>query len=284
MSAVLADQPIRSTLRRIRSVRATTVIAGAVIALFVLVAIFAPVIRPYNPETVDLLDTYAPPSLEHLLGTDGSGRDILSRLMTGAAPILLGPLMLVGIATALSIVLALTAAWFSGATDTLISRGLDVVLAIPGLLIAILAAAVFGPSLPTVAVALSIAYVPFIGRVLRAEATRHRRQPYVQAVWLEGMSSIRINLRQILPNLGPTLIAQIVLSLSYAVIDLSAMSYLGLGVQPPTPDWGVMVQSGQAGVLQGAPSELIAASTCLVLLVLSLGVLGDALGERAERT
>jgi peptide/nickel transport system permease protein len=266
-----------------RSARATTVAAVAVLAVFVLVAVLAPVIRPYDPEAVDLLDTYAMPSTEHLLGTDGTGRDILSRLMSGAASVMLGPLMLVGLATAVSVVLALTAAWFSGFVDTVISRGFDVVLAIPGLLIAILAASVFGASLPTAALALSIAYVPFIGRVLRAQALRHRRQPYVQAAWLEGMSPLRINVGQILPNLGPTLIAQVVLSLSYAVIDLSAMSYLGLGVQPPTPDWGVMVQSGQAGVLQGAPTEVIAASTCLVLLVLSLGVLGDALSERAER-
>lgn len=283
MSLVLADRPIRSAIRRVRSARASTVVAASVLAAFVLVAILAPVIRPYDPEVVDLLNTYASPSGEHLLGTDGTGRDILSRLMSGAASVMLGPLMLVGIATIVSIVLALAAAWFAGLVDTVISRGLDVVLAIPGLLIAILAASVFGSSLPTVALALSIAYVPFIGRVLRAEAIRHRRRPYVQAVWLEGMSPLRINAGQILPNLGPTLIAQIVLSLSYAVIDLSAMSYLGLGVQPPTPDWGVMVQSGQSGVLQGAPTEVIAASACLVLLVLSLGVLGDALSERAER-
>lgn len=283
MSATLANTPARSAFRKLRSVRATTAIASGILVLFALLSIFGPAVRPYDPESVDLLNTYASPSAEHLFGTDGNGRDILSRIITGSASVLLGPLLLVGVATVLSILLALTAAWFAGFVDTSISRGMDVVLAIPGLLIAILAASVFGPSLPTAALALSIAYVPFIGRVLRAEATRQRRQPYVQAVWLEGMSPLRINVLQILPNLAPTLIAQVILSLSYAVIDLAAMSYIGLGVQPPTSDWGVMVQSGQAGVLQGAPAELIAASACLVLVVLSLGVVGDALSERAER-
>jgi peptide/nickel transport system permease protein len=284
MSVLVVENLARTTFRRVRTARATTVVAAAILVIFGLVAVLAPLIRPHDPNSVDLLDAYSGPSVEHLLGTDGSGRDILSRLMSGAGSVLLGALMLVGVATTISIALALTASWFSGWLDAVISRGLDIVLAFPGLLIAILASSVFGASLPTAALALSIAYVPFIGRVLRADATSQRRRPYVQAVWLEGMSPMRINLGQILPNLFPTLVAQVVLSLSYAVVDLAAMSYIGLGVQPPTSDWGIMVLSGQAGVLQGAPTEVIAASSCLVLLVLSLGILGDALSEWAERS
>jgi peptide/nickel transport system permease protein len=284
MSVLVFGNWSRATFRRVRAARATTVVAAAILVIFGLCAVLAPLIRPHDPNAVDLLNTYSGPSLEHLLGTDGSGRDIFSRLMTGAGSVLLGPVILVGVATTVSITLALIASWFSGWLDTVIARGLDIVLAIPGLLIAILAASVFGASLLIVALALSIAYVPFIGRVLRADATSHRRSAYVQVLWLEGMSPLRINLFHILPNLFPTLIAQVVLSLSYAVVDLAAMSYIGLGIQPPTPDWGIMVQSGQGGVLQGAPTEVIAASCCLVLLVVSLGILGDALSERAERS
>lgn len=284
MSAVMVAGPATRWFGRIRQARGSTIVAAIIVIGFCLLAVLAPWIRPYDPNVVDLLKVYAPPSADHWLGTDASGRDLLSRVITGAATSLIGPLLLVGVATALSILLALVASWFGGWVDIVISRGLDVVLAIPGILIAIIAAAVFGPSLITVALALSIAYIPFIGRVLRAEATRHRGLPYVQATWLEGMSALRISTTQILPNLIPTLIAQVVLSLSYAVIDLAAMSYIGLGVQPPTADWGTMVQSGQTGVLQGAPMELIASSTCLVLLIVSLGILGDALSERAEKS
>lgn len=284
MSAVMVAGPATRWFGHIRKARGSTIAAAVIVIGFCLMAVLAPWISPYDPNMVDLLKAYAPPSADHWLGTDASGRDLLSRVITGAATSLIGPLLLVGLATAVSILLALTASWFGGSVDIVISRGLDVVLAIPGILIAIIAAAVFGPSLITVALALSVAYIPFIGRVLRAEATRHRRLPYVQATWLEGMSALRISTTQILPNLTPTLIAQVVLSLSYAVIDLAAMSYIGLGVQPPTADWGTMVQSGQTGVLQGAPAELIASSTCLVLLIVSLGILGDALSERAGKS
>jgi len=283
VSAVLLDRAGRSPFGFARGWPATAVIAVGVLGFLVLVALLGPLIRPHDPDTVDLFNAYAPSSGEHLLGTDNSGRDLLSRLIAGAVPSLLGPLLLVSVATTVSVVLALTAAWFGGWVDTAIARTLDVLLALPGLLVAIIVAAVFGASLTTAALALSIAYVPFICRVLRAEALRERRQPYVHAAWLQGMSSVRICLTQILPNLTPTLVAQVVLALSYAVIDLAAMSFIGLGVQPPTADWGTMVANGQIGVLQGQPTEALVASACLVLLIVSLGLVGDALGERSER-
>ncbi len=268
---------------QVRRIRGVTGIAVAVLAIFVLMALVGPWLAPHQPNQVDLASVFASPSWSHPLGADASGRDLLSRILTGSRTAMIGPILLVSVSTIAGVGLALIAAWYGGVVDAVISRFLDVTLAFPGLLIAIVSASVFGASLVTASLALSIAYVPYIGRVVRAEAMRERQLPYVQAAWLQGMSARRICLSQILRSLMPMVVAQVVLSISFAVIDLAAISYLGLGVQPPTADWGTMVASGQGSVLQGFPEETIAASACIVILVMALGVLGDALSERAER-
>jgi peptide/nickel transport system permease protein len=247
-----------------------------------LLACFGPLISPFNPNDVNILGAYAPPSASHLLGTDASGRDLLTRLMVGMRTALVGPIIVVGIASVVSVALSLVAAWFGGFVDTVIVRVLDILLAFPGLIIAIIATAVFGASLTTAAIALSISYIPFIARVLRSEAIRERKKAYVEAAWLQGVTSLGISVRNILPNVTPVLISQVVLSLSYAIIDLAALSYLGLSVQPPTADLGTMVSTGQPGVLQGYPAETLSASICIVAIVLSLNVLGNRLSDWAE--
>lgn len=272
-----------SPLRRIRRVRGSVRVAAGVLGLFTVVAVVGPWIAPHDPNAVDLATVFGPLDFSHPLGFDASGRDLLSRIIVGARTAIIGPLILVLISTVVGVALALIAAWKGGVVDSVISRMLDVALAFPGLLLAIVAAAVFGGSLTTAAFALSISYVPYVGRVVRAEAVRERQRPYVYAAWLQGMSATRICVTQILPNLMPLVIAQVVLSLSYAVVDLAAVSYLGLGVQPPTADWGTMVATGQTSVLQGYPGEIIAASACIVALVMALGIVGDALGEKADR-
>ena len=271
-----------SIFSRMRRVRGATVAATVALVLLAIAAVAADWVTPHDPDFVDLANVFAGPNLSHPLGFDANGRDLLSRLIVGARTAIIGPMMLVALSTLAGVALALVGAWYGGLMDTLISRLLDILLAFPGLLIAIVAASVFGPSLTTAALALSISYIPFIGRVVRSEALRHRKLAYVHEAWLQGMSAPRICFTQILPNLAPIIIAQVVISLSYAVIDLTAMSYLGLGVQPPTADWGAMIAIGQESVLQGHPGESIAASLCIVALVLALGVLGNAQSERAR--
>jgi peptide/nickel transport system permease protein len=267
-----------------RKLRGAVLVATCVLVVFAVVAIVGPWLAPHDPNAVSLADVFGPPSPAHPLGFDVSGRDLFSRIIVGARTSIVGPLLLVLASTVVGVAAALVAAWMGGIVDAVISRLFDVTLALPGLLLAIVAAAVFGASLTTAALALSISYVPYVGRVVRAEAVRERHRAYVHAAWLQGMSATRICLTQILPNLVPLVIAQVVLSLSYAVIDLAAVSYLGLGIQPPTADWGTMVAGGQNSVLQGFPIEIIAASACIVALVMSLGIVGDALSERADRS
>lgn len=256
--------------------------ASVVLVVFVLAAALAPWIAPYDPDFPDLLSALSGPSAQHLLGADALGRDLLSRLMWGARITLLGPALVILIATVVGVVLALLAAWNRGVVDTVISWILDVLFAVPGIVFGLIAVAIFGPNLMTVVVGLSIGYIPYVARVVRGAALRERNMPYVQAAWLQGQSGFGISLRQILPNVQPIVTAQAVSSLGFAVVDLAAVSFLGLGVQPPTADLGLMVKSGFDSMLRGQAGEAITAGLAIVLIVWSITVIGDRLTSNAR--
>jgi peptide/nickel transport system permease protein len=258
----------RAITGRVTGWRVVPAIALAVIVIIALVALLAPWIAPQSPNTVNLIDPYAPPSAAHLLGTDATGRDLLSRLIWGSRTAMLGPLVVVGTATVVGTLLALMGAWYRGAIDAVI----------------ILATATIGFGLTAAVVALSVAYVPYIARVVRSEALRQRGLPYVDAGLAQGYSGWRMALRHMLPNLLPLIIGQVTVSFGYAMVDLSAVSYLGLGVQPPTADWGAMVSDGQSSILAGHPQESLYAGICIVVAVVSFTLLGDYITARAERS
>src|SRR5262249_60629152 len=181
------------------------------------------------------------PTGGHLLGFDVQGRDVLSRLLVGAQTSMLGPLVVVIVSVVTGSLLAVVAAWRRGAADAAISSGLDILFAFPGILLAVLATAVFGAGLPTAAIALSPAYLPYVARVLRGAAYRERSQPYVAALEVQGASATTICLRHIVPNIMPLIAAQATILFGYALVDLAAVSFLGLGVQPPAANWGGLV-------------------------------------------
>ena len=260
------------------------IIASALLTVIVLAALLASVIAPYDPDFPDLLSALSGPSAQHLLGADALGRDLLSRLMWGARITLLGPMLVILIATVVGTVLALIAAWNGGIVDTVISWVLDVLFAVPGIVFGLIAVAIFGPNLMTVVAGLSIGYIPYVARVVRGAALRERNMPYVQAAWLQGQSGFGISLRQVLPNVQPIVTAQAVSSLGFAVVDLAAVSFLGLGVQPPTADLGLMVKSGFDSMLRGQPAEAISAGLAIVLIVWSITVIGDRLTSTARST
>lgn len=257
-------------------------VAAVVLAVIVLAAIFAPVIAPYDPNEPDLLNVLSNPSLTHWFGTDALGRDIFSRLLFGARLTLLGPGLVILLSTVIGTALALTAAWWGGRVDTAISWVLDVLFAVPGIVFALIAVALFGPSFGTVIAGLIIAYIPYVARVVRGAALRERQLPYVSAAWLQGQRSLSITTFALLPNLMPLIVAQAVSSLGFAVIDLAAVSFLGLGVQPPTADLGLMVKNGFDSVLRGFFTESQAAGTLIVLIVLCVTVIGDRLTASAR--
>lgn len=257
-------------------------IAGTVLAVIVLCCVAAPLIAPYGPNAIDLANVNAGSSGAHLLGTDALGRDLLARLMYGGRTTLLVPLLVTLGAGIAGTALAMTAAWFGGWVDYLIARGFDVLFAFPGILLAILATAVMGPGLATMTVALLIAYTPYIGRIVRSEAIRQRNLPYISAATLQGGSRSGIWIRHLLPNVAPLLYAQLTLAYAYSLLDAAALSFLGLGIQPPTPDWGVMVSEGEAGLTGGHPQESLYAGALIVIAVVAISVIGNRLADRAE--
>jgi len=250
------------------------------IVVIVAVALLAPWIAPHDPNQVDIVASHEAPSASHPLGTDALGRDLLSRLIWGARLSLLGPALIVVIATVVGTTIAILAAWMGGWFDGVTSRVLDILFAFPGLIFAILAVALFGPGLVAPVIALSIAYLPYDARVLRSVALRERNLPYIQACYVEGLPTSAITTRHLLPNILPFVFVQATLSFGYALVDLAAVSYLGLGVAPPTPEWGLMVANGQASILAGYPEESLYAGLLIVLTVVSFNLLGDRLATR----
>jgi peptide/nickel transport system permease protein len=272
----------RRGLAVLRATGPAGIASAVVIAAATFAAVFGPLLAPYDPNLPNLSLSWAGPVGGHLLGYDFEGRDVLSRLLAGAQSSMLGPLVVIILSVTAGTLLAVTAAWRRGVSDAVISTGLNVLFAFPGILLAILATAVFGAGLPAAAIALSIAYLPYVARALRGAALRERNQPYVAALEVQGASAAAICLRHVVPNIGPLIIAQATILFGYAMVDLAAISYLGLGVQPPTANWGVMIAENQDGLLLGRPLPAVAAGLCVVTVVIAVNVLGERLFEQAQ--
>ncbi|MFJ3768807.1 ABC transporter permease [Streptomyces sp. NPDC090082] len=258
-------------------------VSVTVLALLVLVAVLAPVLAPYDPEALDLSASLIGTTGDHPLGTDQSGRDVLSRLLHGARTGLLGPLLVVAVSTLLGTVLGVLAAWRGGWVDTVLSRSMDMVFAIPGLLLAILLVSVVGSGLTAPVIAMSVAYTPYVGRLVRSIARQEKARPYIEAYRVQGWSGWTVCVRHLLPNIAPTVFAQSAMNFGYALMDLAALSFLGFGVQPPAADWGAMINEGQAAVLQGAMLPALAPSACIVLAVVAFGIVGEGLADRIAK-
>jgi peptide/nickel transport system permease protein len=256
--------------------------SGAVCALLLLVAVVGPLLAPHAPNATDVLAANQAASADHLLGTDPLGRDILSRLLHGARTSLLGPALVIALSTIAGTALAITAVWIGGWFERVVGRTLDVLFAFPALLFALLAVAIFGTGLVAPVIALSIAYTPYMARVVRSVARRERAMPYVDAARLAGFSGWRICTRHILPNVSGVVRAQATIAFGSALIDLAAISFIGLGVRPPNAEWGLMVSDGRTGLLNGYPQECLAAGTMIILTVVAFNVLGERIAERSE--
>ncbi len=270
------------SLSGLRGTGAAGMVSAAVIVLATLAAVFGPLIAPYNPNLPNLSLAWVAPGGGHLLGYDFQGRDVFSRLLAGAQSSMLGPLAVVVLSMTAGALLAVAAAWRRGTVDSVISSGLDILFAFPGILLAVLATAIFGAGLTAAAIALSIAYMPYVARVLRGVALRERTQPYVAALEVQGSSATTICLRHLIPNMLPLIVAQATIMFGWAMVDLAAISFLGLGVQPPQANWGVMISENQTGILQGYPLPALSAGVCIVAVVIAFNVLGERLFEQAQ--
>ncbi|MDX3587138.1 ABC transporter permease [Streptomyces europaeiscabiei] len=282
LTGLPAPAPLVRVTRRLRSADMVLVVAMAVCVLLVCVAAAAPLLAPYDPAQTDVLAAGRSASAQHWLGTDSLGRDILSRLLYGARLSLLGPALVVTVATVAGTTLAIASVWYGGWFDRAITRLSDVLFAFPGLLFAVLAVALFGSGLTAPVTALAIAYTPYLTRIVRSVAYRERNLPYIEACELAGLSGWRICTRHLLPNLLPVIRAQAVISFGTALVELGAISYVGLGVQPPTTDWGLMIADGQTALLNGRPQAALAAGLAIVVTVVAFNLLGERLADRAE--
>ncbi|WP_406034885.1 ABC transporter permease [Nocardioides sp. NBC_00163] len=271
-----------ATRRRAR-LGATVWVCVVVVGLAALIGIIGPVLTPNDPNQADLAQAWIGPGEGHLLGLDVQGRDVLSRVLAGARSSLLGPLLIVVLCMLVGSVLGLASAWRGGAVDTTVSAGLDVLFAFPGVLLAALTAAVFGAGLWAAVLAMAVAYTPFVARLLRSAMLKERSQPYIAALEVQGLGATAICVRHLLPNVFPFMVAQASILFGYAVLDLAVISYLGIGVQPPNPDWGVMISENQSGILLGYPMPALAAGVCIVVVVVAMNLLGERLLERAGK-
>lgn len=280
MTAFLELRP-RATKQRPWSILSGIAIATAL--ALIAIAILAPWIAPHDPNAGDVLNGFAPSSFEHWLGTDSVGRDILSRLMVGARSSLLGGAIVTVLAATVGTFIGISSAWKGGRTDTAISAGMAVLFAFPGLIAALIASALFGPSLGTAIVAITIPMLPSVSRVVRAEALRQISMPYVESCRVQGMSVARICVVHVLPNVAPVIVAQVATIFGFAMMGIASLSYLGLGMRPPGADWGVMIAAGQPGVIQGYPQESLYAGLALVIAITAFTVSADAIAARLDK-
>jgi peptide/nickel transport system permease protein len=257
-------------------------VAGLVILLPLVVATLAPgLLTGQLPNAQDLSISLQPPGGEHLLGADKLGRDVWARIIYGAQPTLLGALVVILISGAIGIPLGLVAGYYGGRVDAVIMRVLDALLAFPALLLAILVVATFGRGLFTVVVALGVIYVPAMARLVRSVTLVQRSLAYVDAARVLGFSDRRVIFRHILPNLVAAVVVQSTIDLAYAILDIAALSFLGLGQQPPDPDWGSMLSDGRAYLLQN-PWPAVSAGLAIMLAVISFNLVGDGLRAQLD--
>lgn len=278
----IAQGAVPGVARRVAKRDATFLLSLVVLGIIVLIALIGPWIAPYPADELYVGPINGAPSLAHPFGTDDVGRDILSRVLVGAQVSVFAPIVVIALSTTLGLALAVTATWFGGWASGTIARVVDVIFAIPGLVLAVLAVAMFGKGLVAPIVALSIAYIPVVARLTQTAASRELGKPYFAALRIQGVSSAAMLLRHLLPALIPLVAAQMAVGFGYAMLDLAAISFLGLGQQPPAPDWGSMIAAGQAGILAGAPEQSLFPAIFVVATVLAVGVIGARVTVWAE--
>jgi peptide/nickel transport system permease protein len=256
-------------------------IGGGVLVVLIGMAALAPVLAPHDPLAQDLYRRLEPPSSANMFGTDDFGRDILSRVIYGARISLRIGLISISIALSVGTMLGLIAGYKGGWSDTLIMRLMDIMLAFPSILLAIAIVAVIGPGIDNVMIAVSIVMVPQYARLVRASVLTIREMAYVEAARALGARDFRILRSSVLPNCMAPLIVQSTLSLGTAILDAAGLSFLGLGAQPPAPEWGAMLSGGRELLLK-APWVMTFPGLAIFIVVLGLNLFGDGLRDALD--
>ena len=269
-----------SSFRQILAVK-TVGVGAFIVAVAVLAALIGPIVAPFDSASQDLALRLDGPSMQHWFGLDELGRDILSRVLAGARISFLVGLTVVSVSSVIGTLLGTVAGYFGGVVDDVIGRLIDVLLAFPGLLLAIALVAVLGPSLGNVLFALTVIGWVGYARLVRGQVLRAREFEYVQAARALGAPTARILWRHVVPTAMPAVVVQATLGMAGAIIGEAALSFLGLGVQPPTPSWGTMLNGGRAHLLD-APHLTIFPGLAIAVLVLGFNFLGDGLRDATD--
>lgn len=259
----------------------TTTIGGAVVALLVVLAILAPMIAPYDPAAQDLLAALQGPTVNHPMGTDAFGRDLLSRMLFGARLSLLIGFVSAGIAVAIGVPLGLTAAQSGGLVDSVIMRVTDMLLAFPGLLLVVVVIAILGSGIFNAMIAIGIASAPLFVRVTRSSTASVVQEDYVHAAKSLGSSSVGVAIRHILPNILSPIIVIATLRVATSILAGATLGYLGLGAQPPTAEWGLMLSEASAYIGQGWWLAFFPGAAIL-MAVLGMNLVGDGLRDALD--
>lgn len=247
-----------------------------VLVAMVLMAVFAPVLVPYDPQALDMSTRFAPPSFQHPFGTDEFGRDILSRIIAASRISVFGSLVAVTVAVVVGVPWGLVSGFFRGPTESVLMMVIDFLLAIPSILLALIIITVLGPSSTNALVAIAIASLPAFARLARASTLVESEREYVLASRCTGARNSRLLFKVLLPNCMPAILVQITIALGFAVVIESALSFLGLGTQPPDPSWGYMLSMGRRSLSQSGWYGFFPGAV-ITLLVLALSFLSDGL-------
>jgi peptide/nickel transport system permease protein len=258
-----------------------TRVGAAIVILAFVIALIGPLLTPFDPASQELPLRLAGPTGTHLFGLDELGRDIFARVLAGARISLLVGLVVVSVSSTIGVFFGAVAGYFGGRVDEVISRVMDILLAFPGLLLAIALVAVLGPNLANVILALSLIGWVGYARLVRGQVLRAREFEFVHAARALGAPTPRILLRHIIPTALPAVTVQATLGMGAAILAEAALSFLGLGVQPPTPSWGTMLNGGRAHLLD-APHLTIFPGLAIAILVLGFNFLGDGLRDALD--
>lgn len=260
---------------------ATGMLGAALLLLFVLIAIFAGQVSPYDPIHQDFRIEREAPSASHLMGTDEFGRDVFSRVVWGARVSLQAGAIAASIALVAGLFLGMIAAYYRGRTDGLVMRSMDVLLSFPYLLLAIGIVAILGPGLLTAMIAIGIVYIPNYARVVRGAVLSVGARDFVEAARATGARDRRVMWQHVLPNVLAPIIVQATLNVGTAIIDTAGLSFLGLGTQPPTPDWGNMLSAGRSYIID-SPWIATFPGVAILATVLAFNLVGDALRDALD--
>jgi ABC-type dipeptide/oligopeptide/nickel transport system permease subunit len=272
-----------AVMRRARQAGLFLPIGATLLALFVLVALFGRAIAPYDPTAQDLLALLDPPSAEHWFGADEIGRDILSRVIVGTRTTLTIAVASVFFAAVAGIYLGLIAGYFGGVLDRIITLCIDLMMTIPSLVLAIAVVSAVGANATGLITAITVSFIPALTRLVRSRVLELREIDYIEAARAIGMRHLRILFRHVLPNAVSVIVIELTLMAGQAVLIGTALGFLGLGVQPPAPEWGAMLGASRQ-YLEVAPHVAVVPGLAVSLLVLAFNLFGDGLRDRLDPT